>query len=179
MLGYSFDWDREVNTTDPELLQVDPVDLPADVQARPGLQGLHARQLVHQLQDRPGQRGSRGGRVRALRRRGHPQGEEPVDAGHHQVRRPADRRSGRRGLYRAGEDPAAQLDRPVRGYRGGLHRHQRRQADRLHHPLRYALRRDLHGHLPGAPLPAAVEGPDPELGRRGGLYGRGRPQVRL
>ncbi len=39
----------------PQLLQVDPVDLPADVQARPGLQGLHARQLVHQLQDRPGQ----------------------------------------------------------------------------------------------------------------------------
>ena len=43
MLGYSFDWDR------------DPVDLPADVQEGAGLQGFHARQLVHQLQDRPGQ----------------------------------------------------------------------------------------------------------------------------
>ena len=31
------------------------VDLPADVQEGAGLQGLHARQLVHQLQDRPGQ----------------------------------------------------------------------------------------------------------------------------
>ena len=28
-LGFSYDWDREVDTTDPELLQVDPVDLPA------------------------------------------------------------------------------------------------------------------------------------------------------
>ena len=37
-LGFSFDWDREINTTDPELLQVDPVDLPAAVQARSGLQ---------------------------------------------------------------------------------------------------------------------------------------------
>ncbi len=25
-LGYSFDWDREINTTDPSLLQVDAVD---------------------------------------------------------------------------------------------------------------------------------------------------------
>ena len=39
----------------PQLLQVDPVDLPADVQEGAGLQGFHARQLVHQLQDRPGQ----------------------------------------------------------------------------------------------------------------------------
>ncbi|MFR3225388.1 MAG: hypothetical protein ACLTNY_00205 [Blautia massiliensis (ex Durand et al. 2017)] len=29
-LGFSFDWDREINTTDP-VLQVDPVDLPAAV----------------------------------------------------------------------------------------------------------------------------------------------------
>ena len=32
-----YDWDMEVNTTDPEFLQVDPVDLCADVQKRPGL----------------------------------------------------------------------------------------------------------------------------------------------
>ena len=31
MLGFSYDWDREVDTTDPELLQVDAVDLPAAV----------------------------------------------------------------------------------------------------------------------------------------------------
>ena len=95
MLGYGFDWDRVVDTTDPELLQVDAVDLPADVQARPGLQDHHARQLVHELQVRAGQRRGRRGRVRALRRAGRPQGKEPVDAAHHQIRRPSDRRSGR------------------------------------------------------------------------------------
>ena len=81
------------------------LDLPADVQEGPCLQGVHACQLVHPLQDRPGQRRSGGGRVRALRRRGHPQGEEPVDAGHHQVRRPPDRdvykRQGQNGLIQA------------------------------------------------------------------------------
>ena len=37
MLGYGFDWDRVRGHHGPQLLQVDPVDLPADVQARPGL----------------------------------------------------------------------------------------------------------------------------------------------
>ena len=37
MLGYSFDWDRVVDTTDPKLLQMDPVDFPPAVQAGPGL----------------------------------------------------------------------------------------------------------------------------------------------
>ena len=32
-----YDWDREVNTTDPEVLQMDPVDLCEDVQRGPGL----------------------------------------------------------------------------------------------------------------------------------------------
>ena len=39
----------------PQLLQVDPVDLFADVQEGPGLQDHHARELVHQLQVRAGQ----------------------------------------------------------------------------------------------------------------------------
>ena len=51
----------------PRLLQVDPVDLPPAVQEGPGLQDLHARELVHLLQVRAGQRGSGQRRLRALR----------------------------------------------------------------------------------------------------------------
>ena len=36
-LGFSFDYTREVNTTDPSYFQVDPVDFPPAVQAWPGL----------------------------------------------------------------------------------------------------------------------------------------------
>ena len=52
-LGFCYDWDREVDTTDPELLQVDAVDLPADLRhlvrprlrldRRPGPQPARAR----------------------------------------------------------------------------------------------------------------------------------------
>ena len=38
-LGFSYDWDREIDTTDPALLQVDAVDLPEDSRhlVRPGI----------------------------------------------------------------------------------------------------------------------------------------------
>ena len=77
------------------------------------------------------------------------------------------------------QDPAAQLDRPQRGYRGGLHRHQRRQADGLHHPVRHVVRCDLYGHLSRASLPCPVEGSADQLGRCGGLPAGGCPEVRL
>ena len=67
MLGYSFDWDRVRGHHRPRLLQVDPVDLPPAVQEGPGLQDHHARELVHLLQVRAGQRGSGQRRLRALR----------------------------------------------------------------------------------------------------------------
>ena len=111
-LGFSFDWDREINTTDPGILQVDPVDLPAAVQARSGLQEGNERQLVHRLQVRAGQRGSGQRRVRALRQRGRAPREEPVDAQDHRLRRQAHRRPGRSGLHRARGHPAEELDRP-------------------------------------------------------------------
>ena len=54
-LGLSFDWDREINTTDPE----DAVDLHPAVQEGPCLQEGDHRQLLHRLQGRSGQRGGR------------------------------------------------------------------------------------------------------------------------
>ena len=33
-IGFAIDWDREINTTDPELLQMDPVDFPETLPAR-------------------------------------------------------------------------------------------------------------------------------------------------
>ncbi len=60
-----------------------------------------------------------------------------------------------------------------------LRHHRRGQADRVHHPARHPLRRHLHGGLPGAPLPGEVAGQAAEPGGDQGLPGAGRPQVRL
>ena len=79
-LGLSFDWDARDQHHRPELLQVDPVDFPAAVQEGPGLQEGNGGQLVHLLQVRSGERRGRQRRLRALRQRGRPQGQEPVDA---------------------------------------------------------------------------------------------------
>ena len=59
MLGYGFDWDRVDRHDRPELLQVDAVDLPPALQARPGLQDDDAGQLVHELQMRARERRGR------------------------------------------------------------------------------------------------------------------------
>ena len=158
---------------------MDPVDLPADVQEGSGLQGQHPRELVHRLQDRAGQRGSGQRRLRTLRRSRDQKGKEPVDAGHHQIRPAAAGRSGRSGLHRPGEGPAAQLDRPLHRRGGQLRHHRGRRAHGVHHPLRYALRRHLHGHVPRARVREEVGGQAGEPGRGGRLCPQGRRQVRL
>ena len=160
---------------------MDPVDLPAAVQARPGLQEGNERQLVHRLQVRAGKRGSCQRRVRALWQRGGAQGQEPVDAQNHRLRRQADRWPGWSGLHRARCHPAEELDRPQPWCRGELRYHCRRYPDGLHHPLRYPVRRYLHGRLPGARHGQGVagKGPAQECGCRYGLSGRGCPQERF
>ena len=66
-LGISYAWEREIATCLPELLQVQPVDLPEDVRARPRLPQALDRQLVPELPDRARQRAGRRRRLLALR----------------------------------------------------------------------------------------------------------------
>ena len=128
------------------VLPLEPVVLPADVRARPGLsQGVQC-QLVPQLPDRARQRAGRAGTVRALRHSGHQEEADAVVPQDHRLRRPPARRHGSARGEVAGEGAAhaAQLDRPIHGRRGRLrHRGPRRAGHRLHHAPRHALRRDL------------------------------------
>ena len=102
-LGLSFDWNREINTTDPELLQVDPVDLPAalistawpikrrwrSTGAPPARCVLANEEVVDGVCERCGSEVVQ-------------QGQEPVDAQDHRICPAADRRSGRGGLSSTG-----------------------------------------------------------------------------
>ena len=98
-LGYSFDWDREINTTDPKYFK--------------WTQWIFLQMFRHGLAYKAkmpvnwcpsckcvlANEGSGGGRLRERCGAGGPEGEESVDAADHQVCRPAHRRSGRPGLH--------------------------------------------------------------------------------
>ena len=148
-LGFSFDYTREVNTTDPAYYKWTQWIFLKLLENGLAYKAEMPINWLHRLQVRPGQRGGRGRRVRALRQPGGAPGQEPVDAAHHQIRPEAAGRAGSCGLHRRGQDPAAQLDRPQRGRGGGLSaRRQGRKAARVHHPARHPLWRDLHGRQP-------------------------------
>ena len=145
----------------PGVLQVDAVVLPEAVRHGPGLQGVRAGGLVPQLQHHPGARAGLGRRppLRALRDAGDQERAEPVEVPHHPLRPGAAGRPGDHRLAGAGQDHADQLDRPLRGRRGHLHRRARLPARRsagrgrsggLHHPARHPVGRDLHGAGAGA-----------------------------
>ena len=142
-LGFSFDWDREINTTDPEyykwtqwiFLQLYKHGLAykkeMNVNWCTGCKCVLANEeVVNGVCERCG--------------------SEVV----HRVKR----------LHRPGGHPAEELDRPQLRRRDRLRHHRRRQADRVHHPVRHPVRRHLHGPLarkrPAGPLDGG--GPAPE-----------------
>ncbi len=103
-----------------------------------------------QLVPRPGhgagrRRGDRGRALGSRQLPGVQADHEAVADAHHRVRRPAAGRPGPAGLAGAGQDDAAQLDRPL-DRRAHRLRHGRRHADPgVHDPPGHAVRRDLHG----------------------------------
>ena len=85
----------------------------------PGLPGRGAGQLVPGPGHGAGQRGGHRRRpLRAGQLPGLPAAHEAVDAAHHRLRRPPDRRPGPARLDRGHQEPAAQLDRPLHRRRG-------------------------------------------------------------
>ncbi len=89
MLGFSYDWAREIDTTDPALRAVDAVDLPSALRRGLAYQADRARQLVPGARHRARQRGGRRRQERARRTPGRSHAPPTMDAEDHGLCRSA------------------------------------------------------------------------------------------
>ena len=133
-------------------LPLDPVDLPAPVREGPRLPQGGRGQVVPQGRHRARQRAGDRGPLRALRHRGRGAPARAVVLPHHRLRGPPARGHGDdRVAAERGQD-AGELDRPLRGRRGGLPlRGAGHRLPGLHHPPGHAVRRHLLRDGTGAP----------------------------
>ena len=115
-LGISYAWERETRHVPAGLLPVEPVAVPADVRARPGVPQALDRQLVLVVPDRARQRAGRRRRLLALRTRRST--TRDLEQWFLRITHYADELLQRHrrpdGLAREGPDDAAELDRAVR-----------------------------------------------------------------
>ena len=123
----------------PRVLPLDAVAVPEALRDGAGLPEERAGQLVPERPDRAGERAGDQRRLRTVRHRGGPQGPHAVVLQDHRLRATAPRRHGHaRGMARARDHDAAELDRAVRGRHGAVHRRgDRRRGRGLHHAPRH------------------------------------------
>ena len=117
----------------------------------PGIPRRHDGQLVSETRHGAGQRRGARRTFGARRLSGRAEAHEAVAAPRDGLRPEDARRAGQTPVERLPEGDPAQLDRTLGG-RPGLLRHPGlgAQARDFHDPSRHDLRRDVHGHRPGA-----------------------------
>ncbi len=147
------------------VLQVEPVDLPQDVRARPGLPEGKLGQLVPLLPDRPGQRAGRRRDVLALFLGRRAEEDGAVGSQDHRLCRGTALRPRPAGqVARACPGHAEKLDRPERR---GLSEFRRPVRKKIHPGFHHPSGHDLRGDVPG-PLartsPGGRVGPGPQRG---------------
>ena len=155
--GVSFDWSRELATNEPQLLPLDPVDLPQALRARARLPRRGGGQLVPEGRDRARQRAGHRRPLRALRHAGRGAPARAVVLPHHRLRRPPARRPRDGRVARARRADAAELDRALRGRRGAVQlARDGRRLPGLHDAAGHAVRRDVLRDGARAPRRAAA-----------------------
>ncbi len=115
LMGAMIDWSREVITCDPDYYQWNQWFFLKMLERGLGLSRQRLGLVVPERPDRAGQRAGAGGQyLRALRRRSLQARPGAVVFPDHRVRPGIAGRAGHPRLARAGQDHAAQLDRPIR-----------------------------------------------------------------